>query len=152
MLFNVFHVYMFQNSQLQNENKKLKLENEKLQEECSSLKSSVAESSHLRDENIKLKSMIADLQQKFLRQEFHIKSEQPLEAEAAEPCCGNLEPAVLDTYPLLKGQNLQQTSAFLLLISVFSLWISTPQKFSKLSKTSQSKFSAMIQQLLDWNE
>jgi len=132
------------NTQLQQENTKLKLANEKLAEECANLKSSVTECVGLKQENLKLRNLVADFEKKL--KAYNIGSETNQE-KVSEPNCGTLEPAVLDTYPQLKGQSLQQTSAYLLLMSAFFLWISTPQKFSELLKTFQNKYSATTQSL-----
>jgi len=134
------------NTQLQQENAKLKLSNEKLSGECSSLKSSVTDSAGLKQENTKLRSLVADLEKKLKAYNIASKPNNVME-KGADSACSTLEPAVLDTYPQLKGQSLQQTSAYLLLMSAFFLWISTPQKFSELLKIFQNKYSATTQSL-----
>lgn len=133
------------NTQLQQENAKLKLANEKLLEECSSLKSSATESMRLKQDNLKLRNLVTDLEKK-LKAYTTSKANTVLEKET-DTVCSTLEPAVLDTYPQLKGQSLQQASAYLLLTAFF-LWISTPQKFSELLKIFHNKYSATTQSSL----
>jgi len=138
------------NSELEQENVNLKTTNEQLMNVSAELKkSSSAEISHLREENLKLKNLVEELQRKLKANEFQLKSEPVLEEDAGS-CGSSSEPAVLDTNPLLKGQKLQQTSAFLILMSALSLWMSSNPKFSKISNTSQSKFFDMIQHSQDW--
>jgi len=119
------------NTQLQQENTKLKLANEKLLKERSELKTSVTLSIGLVEENSRLKNLIAELERKLRTNDIQAKV---IKGKGDDTGCRTLEPAVLDTNPLLKGQGLQPMSAYLLL-SAFLLWISTPQKFSELSKT-----------------
>jgi len=131
------------NTQLQQENAKQKLANEKLLEECSNLKASATESIGLKQDNMKLRNLVADLEKKL--KTYTASQANPVLEKGADTVCSTLEPAVLVTYPQLKGQSLQQTSAYLLLMSAFFLLISTPQKFSEPLKIFQNKYSATIQ-------
>jgi len=125
------------NTELQQENTKLTLANGKLLEECSNLKTSHSQ------EKSKLRNLIADLENKLRAYEFQSKT-QNITEKGDDTACSTLEPAVLNTYPLLKGQSLHKASAYLLLMSACFHWISTLQKSSELLKTSQNTFSVKI--------
>ena len=99
----------------------------------------------LKQDNLRLRNLVADLEKK-LKAYTTSKANTVLEKET-DTVCSTLEPAVLDTYPQLKGQSLQQASAYLLLTAFF-LWISTPQKFSELLKIFHNKYSATTQSSL----
>jgi len=123
----------------------LTVENETLKGENCSLK---VKNEKLSEENISLRARIEELENQMKKMSTVnsvgavVIKEEPAPVQEVSECCGSFEPAVLSTVPLQKGPELQQTLAFLFLMSVISLSIWTPPKSLRHLSDLLSKSSA----------
>jgi len=133
-----FFLLLSQFEQVKEDNKLLKKRNEALLAENASMKA-------VKDENKRLKSLVAELESKLKSAEesrtvsMDVSSSMPIETS-----CSSSEPAVPTIVPLPKGLELQLVLIFTLLIWQCSNGILTLQKFCKLWRTFRTKFSAKI--------